>query len=74
MGIEKFGKHVTTSYTAIHTCKHLSSMPLVKVAKMEGLVGWYFVDESVEVNGTDSCYAMAIVGCPFYLERLMEVE
>ena len=74
MEIERLGKHIETSYTTIHNCKRLSNLPYIKVVKSEGLVGWYFVDESVEVNGTDSCYAMAIVGCPFCLERLMEVE
>lgn len=72
MRIERLGKHITTSYTDIHTCKPLSRMPFIKVVKMKGLAGWYFVDEGVEVNGTDSCYAMAIFGCPFCLEKLME--
>lgn len=61
-------------YKAVHICRPMKEnwMQGVKIASMEGMKGWYLIDEGVKVEGQDgACYGTAIICCPFCGENLM---
>lgn len=71
--ITKFHKEQEIEYSAKHVCSFLikNKLDKLKIVQFKGGKGWYFVDETVTVEGHNgSCYATAIVNCPFCGEKL----
>lgn len=61
-------------YKAVHICRPMkeNQMQGIRLVTLEGMKGWYLVDEGVKVEGQGgACYATAIICCPFCGENLM---
>lgn len=73
--IKKAHKNINCEYRAIHKCRTTEKNPQLKIVYIDtecGITGgWYFVDESVRIEGQNgSCYGTAVQFCPFCGERL----